>query len=235
MIRAYKYRLYPTKVQIEHLTRILDIHRWVYNDALTERTEAWKMCRQSVSYYDQAMQLKAIRRFDPDVAWCNFTSLQQTLRRLNKAFGTFFRRVKQGLDKPGYPKYKSRKTFRSVSYVYNDGIRLRNGRLYVQNVGEIRIFKHRPLPVGATVKQAVIMRDKGWDWYVVFQVEAPTDTPHLVPGPAVGLDMGLESFVALSTGELIDNPRWRRESEAKLAVLQRRRSRSRKVANSTKP
>jgi len=81
---SYKYRLYPNRAQRELLDRMLEIHRSIYNDALTERRLAWERSQISISYYDQANQLKAIREFDEDAAWCNYSSLQQTLRRLDK-------------------------------------------------------------------------------------------------------------------------------------------------------
>lgn len=225
MKRAYKFRLYPTPAQVRQLDRIVEVHRQVYNDALLERNEAWRMCRQSVNYYTQSYQLKAIREFDDDVAWCNYSSLQQTLRRLQKAFDAFFRRVAAGTEKPGYPKYKNRRTFRSVCYVYNDGIRFKRGRLYIQHVGRVRIFQHRPIPENAHPKMVMIMRDKARRWYAVFQIELPNPVPVTVERPAVGIDMGLEHFAALSTGELIANPRWFREAEQQLATLQRQRAR----------
>jgi putative transposase len=107
MIRNYRYRLYPTKAQIASLERALDIHRQLYNAALQERQDAWRMCKTSINYYDQANQLKAIRQFDEDAAWLNYSSIQQTLRRLDKAFAAFFRRIKAG-ETPGYPRFVRR-------------------------------------------------------------------------------------------------------------------------------
>ena len=221
---SYKYRLYPNRAQRELLDRMLEIHRSIYNDALTERRLAWERSQISISYYDQANQLKAIREFDEDAAWCNYSSLQQTLRRLQRSFDGFFRRVKSG-EKAGYPRYKGRGWFKSVCYVYDDGIRLKGGRLYIQNVGLVRIFQHRPLPDGAEVKMAILKRDRLGNWCVILQLEMPDIDPLPAARPAVGIDMGLETFAALSTGEMIENPRWFRMAEDRLAVLQRRRAR----------
>jgi len=88
---SYKYRLYPNRAQRELLDRMLEIHRSIYNDALTERRLAWERSQISISYYDQANQLKAICEFDEDAAWCNYSSLQQTLRRLHKSFDPDYR------------------------------------------------------------------------------------------------------------------------------------------------
>ncbi len=86
MLLSYKYRLFPNREQHQTLEHILEIHRGLYNDALTERRLAWKMNRKSIGYVDQANQLKAIREFDEDAAFVNYSSVQQTLRRLDKAF-----------------------------------------------------------------------------------------------------------------------------------------------------
>ncbi len=223
---SYKYRLYPNQKQRQTLNRILEIHRGLYNDALTERRLAWKMNYKSISYIDQASQLKAIRAFDEDAAFVNYTSIQQTLRKLDKAFNAFFRRMKAG-QKVGYPRYKGKGQFMSVCYVYgnNDGIHLKNDRLYIQRAGYIRMFQHRPLPKNATIKMVIIKRNNLGNWFVVFQVELPDVLPLTTPTKSIGIDMGLEYFAALSTGELIDNPRWSRISESKLAKLQKMQSR----------
>jgi putative transposase len=224
MILSFKYRLYPNNAQRRLFDRILETHRQVYNAALQERRDAWKRCGISIRYTDQAGQLKEIRSFDAAVAWCNHSSLQQTLRRLDKAFQAFFRRVKAG-DKPGYPRFKGRSWFKSVCYVYGDGIKLRDGRLYVQHVGLVRIFQHRQIPDEGQIKMDILKRDRVGNWYAVFQVELPNPQAAVRSGPAVGVDMGLVQFLTLSTGEIIDNPRWFRENEETLGLLQRRRAR----------
>jgi putative transposase len=222
---SYKHRLYPNRKQAEFLGRMLEIHRTVYNDALTERREAWKRCHISINYYAQANQLKEIRKFDEDMAWCNFTSLQQTLRQLRKSFDGFFRRVKAGEKEPGFPRYKGRRWYKSICFVYGDGLRLQESKLFVHNVGLVRLFQHRPLPDESEIKMAILKRDSLGHWFVIFQLELPD--AELAPSTerGVGIDVGLETFAALSTGELIGNPRWFRTAEEKLAALQRRRSR----------
>jgi putative transposase len=156
--------------------------------------------------------------------------LQHTLRRLDKAFAAFFRRVKKG-EKPGFPRFKPRDRFHSLEFTYCDGCKLLSddhGRrsLRVQNVGEVRMCFHRPLLEGATIKHAVI-RWTNDHWQVCLMLELPSSPPEpaAVPVKGLGLDMGLHALVALSTGELIENPRWLRASLAQLRILQRRTSR----------
>lgn len=224
MLLTYKYQLYPNKEQRVILDRILEIHRSLYNDALTERRLAWKCSRVGVGYIQQANQLKVIREFDEDAAFVNYSSVQQTLRRLDKAFQSFFERIKRG-EKAGNPRYKGRMGFKSVCYVYNDGLRLKDDRLYIQRVGLIRVFQHRPIPDDGIIKMGIIKQDNLGNWFVIFQIELPDNDAVIQNLPAIGIDMGLEAYVALSTGELIDNPRWFRKSEEKLGVLQKRRTR----------
>ena len=228
MNRSYKYRLYPTKEQTNSLDFLTEQGRLLYNAALQERKDSWRFQKVSINYYYQADQLKEIRRDDPDgIGKLNYSACQQVLRRLDKAFVSFFRRCKQG-QAPGFPRFKGAGWFSSLEFRYGDGLRLENGKLYIQSVGYIRIFQHRPIPNDSVVKQAVIKRDELDHWHVIFQIELP-DVAFIPNGkPEVGVDMGLEYFVSLSTGEQIDNPRWFRASEEKLALTQRKRSRTKR-------
>src|SRR5215211_8698694 len=97
MRRAYKLRAYPTRPQEGRAVRLLADYCDLYNAALQERREAWRMRRVSISYGDQSAQLKEIRAADPDgQGRHSFTAQQQTLRRLGRTFGAFFKRVRAG-------------------------------------------------------------------------------------------------------------------------------------------
>ena len=128
---------------------------------------------------------------------------------MDKSFNAFFRRLGQG-DKPGFPRFKGRDRFHSLEYRHGDGCKLREQdgrpRFYVQNVGEIKIKMHRPLPEGAKLGHVILKRRVG-RWYVCFAVELPDAEPVPNHGPAVGIDVGLKSLLALSDGTLYDNPR----------------------------
>lgn len=226
MLLSFKYRLQPNREQRQVLDRLLETHRRIYNDALKERTLAWRHQGKSVSvsYQMQAKQLKEIRTFDEYAAFANYSSLQQTLRRLQKSYDGFFRRVKSG-EEPGFPRFKGRNWFKSMCYVYGDGIRFDGSRLTVQRVGSVRMFLHRPLPEDANIKMIVLKRDGQGNWHAIFQIEMPDVAPLDSEALSVGIDMGLITFATLSNGEEIDNPRWFRKSEKELAVLQKRRAR----------
>jgi len=120
MRRAFKFRAYPTHPQDGRAVRLLADHCYLYNAALEERREAWRMDQVSISYGMQSAQLKEIRRADPEgQGRHSFTAQQQTLRRLNTVFAGFYARAKTG--KAGYPRFKPYRRFSQVRFVAGDG------------------------------------------------------------------------------------------------------------------
>lgn len=224
MRKSFVYRLYINKAQSESLENLLDIARHIYNAALYERKEAYKRHGVSLNYYFQANELKDLRKEFSEVAQLNFSATQDILRRLDKSFKAFFRRVKSG-EKIGYPRFKGYNQFDSITFpTYGDGVKLRDGRLYIQNVGLVKIKLHRHIE--GEINTVTIKRrcDK---WYAIF-----SNTVESAPLPfsdkMVGIDVGLESFAITSGGEFINNPCYIRESEAFLRKAQRKVSRRKK-------
>ena len=228
MNRTFEYRLYPRHRERHALETVLAQSREVYNAALTECKNAYESTGQHLSAIGQWPYFREWRK-QPGIL-LNASSLQQILRRLDKAYSAFFRRLKAG-ETPGHPRHKGYHRFDSVEYTYRDGVKLsfneREDRfvVYVQNVGDIKVKCHRFLPSGAEIKQVVIKR-KASGWYVCLMLEMPD--PLLVEAnglPSVGGDMGLLRLLTLSDGTLVDHPRWLREALADLRVAQRRLSR----------
>ena len=234
MRKAFKYRMYPSLSQREALDAMLETHRRLYNSALKERQELYESEKRSVSYREQSGKLKEARKYDRYLARTNFSSTQATLRRLDRAYKAFFRRLKAG-EAAGYPRFKGRDRFRLVEFPsYGDGCRLKENRsatprLYLQHVGHIKVKLHRP--VEGKVKTVSLKKSCG-KWYVIFVSdvgEAPEAT--VEKGPAVGIDLGLTSFFATSEGEMVEPPRYYRRSQKKLRRAQRSVSRKKKRSN----
>ncbi len=140
MRRAYVFRLRPTARQHVALAACVDAHRELYNAALQKRRDAWSHSRTRVLYEVQSAQLTEIRAIRADQALWSFSSQQATLRRLNKSFDGFFRRVKAG-QKAGYPRFKGSARFDSVEWPKDgDGARWHpaSKRVYRQGVGKVR-------------------------------------------------------------------------------------------------
>lgn len=217
MRKAFCYRLYPTGAQAHEMQRQLDVAREMYNACLEERRACYKATGTSLTYYDQANQLKALRQECPDVATVNFSMLQAVCRRVQRTFEGFFRRLKAG-QKAGYPRFKSRDRWDSITFPsYGDGCKLTGTRLYLQGIGQVKVKLHRP--VQDTIK-TVTLRRKASHWYVCLscQVEA---TPLLATGQSVGIDVGLTHFLTTDTGTTVENPRPLKQAQRRLRVAQR--------------
>jgi putative transposase len=220
--RAYKFRAYPTCRQEQRAKAMLDAHRQLYNAALEERREAWRRAGLTVRYAEQSAQLKEIRRADPDGQgrW-SFTSQQQTLRRLDRAFQAFFHRLRLG-GKAGYPRFKSAARWDSVDFVDGDGARWRVpegrwARAYFQGVGQVKVKAHRPTT--GRVKMLRIKRE-GRRWYVIIVAEQqPVQLP--TTGREIGLDVGVARFATTSDGQIVGNPRFLAAAAGELADAQR--------------
>jgi putative transposase len=215
--------------------RLLADHCDLYNAALLERREAWRMRHVSVSYGMQSAQLKDIRKADPDgQGRHSFTAQQQTLRRLSTVFAAFFGRIraadKAGEErKPGYPRFKPYQRFSQVLFVAGDGAKWQpsgSGRwayAAFQAVGTLKVRQHRQVP--GTVKALQLTREHR-RWYVV--VVAETEPVLLSPaGREVGVDLGVARFLTTSDGEVVANPRFLAASAAVIADLERRKARAR--------
>jgi putative transposase len=227
MRRTFRYRLYPTRTQDSALHAQVDEACRLYNAALDERRSAWRMRGLKLNYYTQSRQLKAIRAAG-DCCVANFSTCQDVLRRVDGAFADFFRRLKRG-ERPGYPRFKPRQRYDSLTWAsWGSGCALRsNGRLYLQGAGEIKVKWHRPLPVNARIKTSTIKREAG-HWYVCFSLELADPQPLPECSDAVGIDVGLTSFLVTDSGRAVANPRHFRLAERALRRAQRKLARRQK-------
>jgi putative transposase len=225
MKKAYKYRIYPTKKQAGLLNEQLALCAELYNAALQERREAYKLCGKSITFTQQSAQLPQIKQTRPEYEAIYSQVLQDVLHRVDKAFQAFFRRVKAG-QQPGYPRFKARFRYDSLTYPQAGFGIDEQGKLCLSKIGHIKLVQHRPFQ--GVVKTCSIIRSATGKWYVVFCCDEVE--PTIVPPSEehVGLDVGLKVFAYLSTGEHIDNPRFFRQEEQALAQAQRKLSKAAK-------
>ncbi|MGW0817700.1 RNA-guided endonuclease InsQ/TnpB family protein [Streptomyces viridiviolaceus] len=220
--RAFKYRFYPTDAQAAELSRTFGCVRKVYNLALAARTEAWTLRRERVSYQATSAMLTAWKKTE-ELAYLADVScvpLQQALRHLQTAFTHFFgKRAK-------YPRFKSRKKSRKSAEYTASAFRWREGQLTLAKMTDpLDIVWSRPLPEGAQPSTVTVSQDTAGRWYVSLLIEDPGIRPLPDNGNAVGVDVGLDHLLTLSTGEKISNPRHERKDRARLARAQRKLSR----------
>ncbi|MGA9768270.1 MAG: transposase [Blastocatellia bacterium] len=216
MIKAYKYRIYPSRAQITTLERTLGLCCELYNAALQERRDAWRIARTSINYHAQSIQLPDIKAIRPELGMVHSQVLQETLKRLDKAFDAFFRRAKAG-EKPGFPRFRARARYDSFTYAQS-GFALESGKLRLSKIGKVKIKLHRPTE--GKIKTLTITRSTTGKWFACFSVECEPE-PLPVITEATGIDMGLKEFAVLSNGEAIHNPRFFRTAEKRLAKASR--------------
>lgn len=218
MNKTFKYRLYPNKNQERELGIALETHRRLYNYCLNQRMESYETKRISVSATEQMAQFTRDKKTNTHYASINHTSAQRTIRRLERAFQAFFRRVKSG-EKPGYPRFKSRGRFNSIEFAYGNGVKFIKNKLRISNVGLTRIKIHRPYE--GKIKSVIITRESD-KWYVALQCDLG-DIPFIANNfPSVGIDVGIKHFITTSNGVKIPNhkplkntlPRLRREQRS---------------------
>jgi transposase, IS605 OrfB family, central region len=197
MFKAFKYRLEPNANQTRELGIALETHRQLYNVCLEQRKTSYETAKKSIRYTEQSAWFKTERYVNPWFAKLNFSSAQTTMRRLDKSFCAFFRRVKSG-ESPGYPRFKGRDHFNSFTYPsITNGARVIGNKLRLQHVGMVRINLHRPIE--GQPKTTTIKREAG-KWYMVVCCEL-LDVPIAESVlPAIGIDLGIEKFLTASDG-----------------------------------
>jgi putative transposase len=216
-VKAYKYKLKTNAKFVAGCAVTLDLCRELYNAALQERRDAYQINGLSINYHAQAVQLPQIKQVREDVGALHSQVLQDTLRRVDKAFDAFFRRCQNG-ETPGYPRFKSASRYDSFTYPQS-GFRLEGDKLHLSKIGSCRLRLSRPIE--GTIKTCTIKRDVD-GWYVIFAVEENQSRFFPKTGETVGVDVGIENFATLSTGEAVENPEFLRESESELKTAQRR-------------
>ncbi|WP_406103448.1 transposase [Streptomyces sp. NBC_01003] len=216
--RAFKYRFYPTDAQAAELSRTFGCVRKVYNLALAARTEAWAR-QERVNYNATSAMLTAWKKTE-ELVFLNEVSsvpLQQCLRHLQTAFTHFFaKRAK-------YPRFKSKKKSHKSAEYTTSGFRFRDGQLTLAKMSQpLDIVWSRPLPEGAKPSTVTVSQDTAGRWFVSMLCEDPGVQPLPANGNAVGIDVGLNHLLTLSTGEKIANPRHERRDRARLSLAHSR-------------
>ena len=221
VLKSYKYRLYPSRIQAHLLDQTVETCRRWYNLCLAERKDVWEKEHRSIGKFDQLKHVKDFRRENPFASQVHSHILQVTTTDLDLAFQSFFRRLKTG-EKPGYPRFKGQGRFNSFGLKeLGNGFKIDGRRLRVSGVGRLAVRWHRPLE--GTIKTLRIARQAD-GWYASFVCDvAPQPLP--ATNKEIGLDVGLYHLLTTSEGKHIDNPRWYRQEQKRFRVLQRRMTR----------
>jgi putative transposase len=219
-MRVFRYRLKPTKAQITKLEDQLELCRWVYNETLALRKNSFEQEGKSISYFASKRMLPIWKESKPELKTVHSQVLQDVVLRVNLAFGAFFRRVQSGEEDPGYPRFKGKGRYDSISYPQS-GFSIDGNTVSLSKIGDIKFKLHRPIE--GNVKRLTIRRSSTKKWYVSFLVD---DVPNHILEPSdeiVGVDMGILNFAALSNGEVVANPRFLLADEERIKKAQSKR------------
>lgn len=217
---TYKYRLNPTSAQRTSLEKVLELCRWVYNDTLAARKNAYEQEQKSLGLYDTNKLLTQWKADKPALKAVHSQVLQNVQERVDLAFQAFFRRVKAG-EEPGYPRFKGKGLYDSFTFKQS-GFKLVGNKLTISKVGDVSIKLHRP--ICADIKTLTIQRDAVGNFYACFSCES--ESQPLEPTPnVVGIDLGLMTFAYFSNGNKIERQRWMKQDATDIARLQRKKER----------
>jgi len=223
MLKAYKYRLYPTKSQQVLLNKHLGATRWLYNYGLNKKIKAYTKDNITISRFDLQAELPLLKRTE-EYGWLseiNSLSLQAVLRNLDTAYKNFFRKKK------GFPKFKSKKSNRqSFQVVQNTKVDFDNNKVSVPKIKDIKAVLHRQF-VGE-VKTCTISKTPTGKYYISILVKTKQEIPvkrEISEKQAIAFDLGIKSFLVASNSDVVENPKFLKKSLNKLKKTQKQFSR----------
>ena len=221
---SYKFRLYPTKAQEQQIQRTFGCCRYLWNHYLAQRKAVYEVDGHTMNYYECCKDLTALKKSLTWLREVDATALQSSLRDLDTSFQNFFRRVKNG-EKPGYPKFKSKKN-RYQSYkgkCVGTNIKVLDKAVQLPKLGFVkcRISKL----IRGRILSATVSQNPSGKYFVALCCTDVEMEPMPSTGSVIGIDMGLKSFAITSNGVEYPNHRFLTKSQKKLARLQRQLSR----------
>ena len=241
---TFRYRAYPDKTTTAKAAWVIDRCRELYNLALEQRITTYHISKsrgdltakgkpKSLNYYDQQNELPLFKEANPEYKEIPSQILQDVVRRIDGAYKSFFRRVKAGEKEKGFPRFKGRDFYNSITLNNPNACwKLKDNRLYVTRIGVFKLKLHRPIM--GTIKQICIKRE-GEKWFVLFSCDNVPAPEYPEPrNGAIGIDLGVINYAALSDGAVIENPKNMKAVLKELRRKQRALSRCRRGSNRRK-
>jgi putative transposase len=217
-LRVLKCRLYPNAQQSHQLAGYVDSSRQTYNRALEHRIHAVREGGKGINYAIQQKQLTYQRAADPAMAAIPCEVQRDGLRRIDNGFKNFFRRCREGAKRKGFPRLKSSARYNSFT-ITDCGSVVKDGRVRITGIGSIRVrglqrCDHAPR------RLTVTRRDGKWFARILIDDQRAVPTKRPIKS-SVGIDMGLNHFIATSDGKFIDCPKHYRRLQPSLRIAQR--------------
>ena len=226
ILKGYKYRIYPNKEQEVFLAKHFGSCRFVYNWGLEQKIKHYETTKKSISWVELNNRLPQLKQEFSWLSEIGSQSLQMEIRNLDTAFKNFFR------AKKGFPKFKKKTNDMSFQIPDNSGknYRIKDKKLYIPKLKSgIKIVQHRKFE--GKMKMLTISKNPSGQYFATILVE--TTDEYIEPKQineetTIGIDLGLKEFLITSNGEKIDNPKFFRKTQKKLAKAQKKHSRKQK-------
>lgn len=224
---SYKLRLCPNAAQRNLIQRTFGCARFVYNHFLSERIAQYRETGKSPTRFQQDKELTVLKQKLEWLQEPDKCALQNAVRNLDTAYKNFFRRVKNG-EKPGFPKFKSKRDHRQ-SYTTNCNIKLFENAVQLPKLGRVKC--RVSTEVKGHILSATISQNPSGKYFVSLCCTDVEIEPMPKTGVVIGIDMGLKAFAITSDGVEHPNHKYLSKNQKKLARLQRQLSRKSKGSN----
>ncbi len=218
---SYKFRIYPNEKQENLIQRMFGCCRFVYNHFLAERIEQYKETGKSPTRFQQCNSLTTLKDEFEWLKEADSKALQSSLQDLDRAYQNFFRRCKNG-EKPGFPKFKSKKNY-IKNYRTKQNVHIFENHVQLPKLGKVKCEVSKE--VKGRILNATVSQNPSGKYFVSLCCTDVEIEPLPSTGAAVGIDMGLKSYAITSDGVEYPNPKYLAKSQKKLAKLQRELSR----------
>lgn len=219
MQKTYKFRLYPTKEQEKAIDETIEKCRQLYNELLTLKKEAYKKRGVNLTRKDLYKQVKGNKKVHSQVS-------QNVAERIDKAFKNFFRRVKLEAKKKGLPRFKKYGQYRSITLPQIIDAEQIGKKTYFPKIGWINTKYHRGIE--GTPKTMTIKKARSGKYFITICCVCRSKKPIERSEREVGIDLGLNHFIATSDGKFFEHPKPMKQLSEKRRVLARRFSKTKK-------
>jgi len=218
--RAFKTELKLNNKERGLMNQYAGLSRFAFNWGLARRKEAYE--HDGTTLNAIALHKELVKLKKEEFAWMyNYSKStpQAALRDLDTAFQNFFRRVKQGAEDVGYPKFKSRHTAKKT-FKLEGVVKVENGRVRLPRIGWLRLKERGYLPVEGVKILSATLSERAGRWFVSLQVRMDIDFEQPT-GEPVGVDVGIKTLAAVSNGDVYENPKAAYKLDKRLARAQR--------------
>ncbi|MFZ2727863.1 MAG: RNA-guided endonuclease TnpB family protein [Methylococcaceae bacterium] len=217
MLKAFKYRIYPTKQQEILLNKTFGCVRVVWN----HNVEIFNKYDKNLTEQEQPLTSTELRKKFKWMQEISAAALQQKEMDFKTFKNNYFSKTrKKKIGRPSFKKKHNNQSFR----LPNQKFSLKDNRIRLEKIGKIKIVIDREVPINSKFMSVTISKNKSNQFFASVLVEMEI-IPKEKTGKSIGIDIGITNFLTLSNNTIVDNPRYFRESQTKLAKAQKHLSR----------